>query len=43
LALPDNTRYRTLLGETGWALERLDVTVYLVTADGAVREWERES
>ena len=43
LALPDMPRYRTLLGEAGWALERLDITVYLVTAEGAVEIWEREN
>ncbi len=42
LALPDMHRYRTLLGEAGWALERLNITVYLVTAEGAVEVWERK-
>jgi hypothetical protein len=42
LALPDKRRYRGLLGEVGWALERLDITVYLVAADGSVQKWERE-
>lgn len=43
LALPDKPRYRALLGEAGWALDRLDITVYLVTADGSVQEREREN
>jgi hypothetical protein len=43
MGLPDMPRYRTLLGEAGWALERLDITIYLVTPDGTVREWEREN
>jgi len=43
LALPDMPRYRTLLGEAGWALKRLDITVFLVTADGAVENWEQEN
>jgi hypothetical protein len=43
MGLPDMPRYRSLLGEADWALERLDITVYLVTADGAVRVWEREN
>jgi Holliday junction resolvase-like predicted endonuclease len=43
LALPDMPRYRTLLAEAGWALDRLDITVYLVTAAGAVEMWEREN
>lgn len=43
LGLPDMPRYRTLLSEAGWALERLDITVYLVTAEGAVEIWEREN
>ncbi len=42
LTLPDMPRYRTLLGEVGWALERLDITVYLVTAEGVVEVWERK-
>jgi hypothetical protein len=43
MGLPDVPRYRNLLGEAAWALERLDITIYLVTADGAVRVWEREN
>jgi hypothetical protein len=43
LALPDMLRYRTLLAEAGWALDRLDIRVYLVTADGAVETWEQEN
>jgi hypothetical protein len=42
MGLPDMSRYRNLLGEAAWALERLGITVYLVAADGAVRVWERE-
>jgi Holliday junction resolvase-like predicted endonuclease len=43
LALPDKPRYRTLLSEAAWALERLDLTAYLVSADGTVQTWEREN
>jgi len=43
LGPPDMPRCRTLLGEAGWALKRLDITVYLVTAEGAVEIWEREN
>jgi hypothetical protein len=43
LALPDMPRYRTLLAEAGWAIQRLEITIYLVEADGAVRTWEPES
>jgi Holliday junction resolvase-like predicted endonuclease len=43
MGLPDMPRYRTLLFEAGWALERLDITVYLVTADGTVEIWEQEN
>jgi len=43
IGLPDMPRYRTLLGEAGWALDRLDIRIYLVTANGTVREWEREN
>lgn len=42
MGLPDKPRYRTLLNEAGWALERLDITVYLVTAKG-VQIWQREN
>ena len=42
LALPDKPRYRTLLAQAGWALDRLDMTIYLVTEDGSVQTWERE-
>jgi hypothetical protein len=43
LALPDMPRYQNLLAESRWALERLDITVYLVTALGTVRVWEWEN
>jgi MarR family len=43
LALPDMPRYRTLLAEAGWAIQRLEIIVYLVEADGAVRIWEPEN
>jgi hypothetical protein len=43
MGLPDMPRYRALLGEAGWALARLDITVYLVTAEGAVQTWEGEN
>ncbi len=43
LALPDMPRYRNLLAESGWALDRLDIMVYLVTAEGAVEIWKREN
>jgi hypothetical protein len=43
MGLPDMPRYRTLLGEAGWALDRLDIMIYLVTAEGAVQSWEREN
>jgi hypothetical protein len=43
LALPDMPRYRKLLGEAGWALGRLDITVFLVTEQGAVETWKREN
>ncbi len=43
MGLPDKLRYRKLLNEAGGALERLDITVYLVTAEGAVQTWEREN
>lgn len=36
IALPDMPRFRTLLSEVEWALERLTVGVYLVGEDGAV-------
>jgi hypothetical protein len=39
LVLPDKPRYRT----AGWALERLEITIYLVTEDGSVHIWEREN
>jgi hypothetical protein len=42
MGLPAIPRYRTLLGQVGWALDRLDITVYLVTAEGLVQIWERE-
>jgi hypothetical protein len=43
LGLPDMPRYRTLVGEAHWALKRLNITIYLVTAEGAVETWEREN
>jgi hypothetical protein len=43
LALPDMPRYRTLLAEAGWAIQRLEIIVYLVEADGAVHTWEPEN
>lgn len=43
LALPDMPRYRALLAEAGWAIERLEIIVYLVEADGAVQIWEPEN
>jgi len=43
LALPDMPRYRTLLAEVGWAIRRLEITVYLAEADGAVHTWEPEN
>jgi hypothetical protein len=43
MGLPDIPRHRTLLGETGWALNQLDIAVYLATAEGAVEIWEREN
>ena len=36
IALPDMPRFRALLGEAEWALERLMVGVYLVAEDGTV-------
>jgi hypothetical protein len=43
LALPDMPRYRTLVAQAAWALDRLDITVYLVTAGGAVEMWKQEN
>jgi hypothetical protein len=43
IGLPDMPRHRTLLGDTGWALEQLGITVYLVAVDGTVQQWEREN
>jgi Holliday junction resolvase-like predicted endonuclease len=43
LGLPDMPRYRALLGDASWALERLDITVYLVPAEGTVEIWKREN
>jgi hypothetical protein len=43
LALPDMPRYRTLLGEAGWALDRLGIIVFLVSEQGNVEIRERES
>ena len=42
LALPDMPRYRTLLGEAAWALDRLEITVFLVDAEGTVEMREQE-
>lgn len=42
MGLPDIPRYRTLLGEAAWALDRLSITAYLVSAEGSVKAWERE-
>ena len=38
ICLPDFPRYRTLLGEIRWALERLNVSVFLVDAHGQVTQ-----
>lgn len=43
IGLPDMPRYRTLVGEADWALNRLNITIYLVTAEGTVETWEREN
>jgi hypothetical protein len=43
MALPDMPRYRNLLAEAAWALDRLNITVYLVIADGTIEMWEREN
>ena len=43
LALPDMPRYRTMLAEAGWAVQRLEIIVYLVEADGIVHTWEPEN
>jgi hypothetical protein len=43
LALPDKPRYRRLLAEAGWAIQRLEMSVYLVEADGVVHTWEPEN
>jgi hypothetical protein len=43
LALPDMPRYRTLLREAGWALDRLGIIVFLASEQGNVEMWERES
>jgi Holliday junction resolvase-like predicted endonuclease len=43
LALPDKPRYRTLLAEAGWAIQRMEIIVYLVEADGAVHIWEPDN
>lgn len=42
LALPEKPRYRTLLAQAGWALDRLNIAIYLVTEDGSVQTWGRE-
>lgn len=39
LALPDTPRYRALLADVRWALERLAITVLLVTDSGEVHTW----
>jgi hypothetical protein len=36
-------RYRTLLGEAAWALDRLEITVFLVDAEGTVEMREQEN
>jgi hypothetical protein len=36
-------RYRARVDEVISMLDQLDITAYLVTADGAVQEWEQES
>lgn len=41
MGLPDMPRYRTLLAEAAWTLDRLDIAAYLVTADGTVETWKR--
>jgi hypothetical protein len=38
LALPDMPRFRGLIEQTGWALERTEIGVYLVREDGTVEE-----
>lgn len=38
LAFPDLARYRTLIEESGWALRRPEISVYLVGEDGAVEK-----
>jgi len=43
LAPPDAARRRTLLTEAGWVLDRLDITVFLVAAEGTVEMWGREN
>ena len=43
LVLPDKPRYRTLLTQAGWAIERLEITIYLVTEDGSVLTWQKEN
>ncbi len=43
LALPDKPRYRALLAETGLAIRRMEIIVYLVEADGVVHTWEPEN
>ncbi len=35
---PDLDRYRTLIEESGWALRRLEISVYLVGEDGVVEK-----
>ena len=42
MALPNVPRYRTLLSEARWALDRLEIAAYLVAADGTVETWERK-
>jgi hypothetical protein len=43
LVLPDKPRYRTLLAQARWAIERLEMTIYLVTEDGSVLTWQKEN
>lgn len=43
IALPDMPRYRNLLASTKWALETLNIIVYLVDSTGAVQIWTEAS
>jgi hypothetical protein len=42
-AAPGMPRYRALFQQAGWTSERLDITAFLVTAEGPVEIWEREN